>query len=391
MSMLRQIPFMYVLKNVVARRLTAGLTALGMALVVYVFATAMMLTEGLRKTLVDSGSYDNAMVIRRSAQTEVQSDLGRDQAAIVEASPEIASRSGEPLVSKESLVLMTLTKRGTIKPANVTLRGVSPNGLLLRPQVRVLKGRFFQFGTSEIIAGRKIAERFVGAGLGERLRFGLREWTVTGIYDAGNTAFGSEIWGDAEQFMQAFRRQTYSSVLFKLADPRAFDIVKRRLEADSRLKVDVKREPEFYAEQSWQLATFLRLLGIALSTIFSIGAIIGAMITMYAAVANRTREIGTLRAIGFRRWAILLAFMLEALALGCLGGILGLIPASAMQWLTISTMNFQTFSELAFSFTLTPAIIVQSLVFGVVMGFIGGFLPAVRAARMKIVDSLRAA
>jgi ABC-type antimicrobial peptide transport system permease subunit len=249
----------------------------------------------------------------------------------------------------------------------------------------------FRQGTSEVIAGSSIAEGFKGAGLGETVRFASRDWTVVGVFDGGRTGFDSEIWGDAEQMLQAFRRTGFSSVLFKLTDSERFDAVKQQLEADPRLTVEAKREQRFYADQSEALSKFITYLGTSISVIFSIGAIIGAMITMYASVASRVGEIGTLRALGFSRASILTAFLGEALLLGLIGGAVGLAAASFMQALTISTTNFQTFAVLAFSFKLTPRIVVQSLVFALAMGFIGGFLPAARAARMKIVDALRAA
>jgi len=223
------------------------------------------------------------------------------------------------------------------------------------------------------------------------MRFATRDWTVVGIFDAGRTGFDSEVWGDAEQMFQAFRRQAFSVLVFRLADSARFDAVKREIESDPRLTLEAKRETRFYAEQSEALSKFISYLGTTISVIFSIGAIIGAMITMYASVASRTAEIGTLRALGFPRRAVLSAFLVESLLLGLLGGVIGIVAASFMQALSISTMNFQTFAELAFSFTLTPRIVGAALAFALAMGFVGGFLPAVRAARMKIVDALRAA
>jgi ABC-type antimicrobial peptide transport system permease subunit len=363
-----------------------------MALVVYVFATVLMLAAGLEKTLVATGQDDNVVVIRRSSQTEVQSGIDRLQAGIVESLPEISvAADGKRLVSKEPVVLINLPKRKTGKPANVVIRGVTEAGLALRPQVRLVEGRMFAPGTAEVIAGRSIADGFQGAGLGETLRFASRDWTVVGVFDAGRTGFDSEIWGDAEQMLQAFRRNGFSSILFKLVDASQFDAVKAALESDPRLTVEAKREKRFYAEQSEALSKFISYLGTGISVIFSIGAVIGAAITMYASVASRTGEIGTLRALGFSRAAILTAFLGEALLLGLLGGVIGLLGASTMQALSISTTNFQTFAEIAFSFTLTPRIVIVSLIFALGMGFIGGFLPAARAARMKIVDALRAA
>ncbi len=386
------IPFTYIVRNLASRRLTTALTAGGMALVVYVFATVLMLAAGLEQTLVATGQDDNVVVIRRAAQSEVQSGIDRQQAAIVETLPDIATGAdGNRLVSREPVVLISLTKRDSAKPANVVIRGVTPEGVALRPQARIVEGRMFRPGTSEIVTGRAITSGFRGAGVGETMRFGSRDWTVVGSFDAGRTGFDSEIWGDAEQMLQAFRRQGFSSLIFKLADPDRFDAVKRELESDPRLTLEAKRETRFYADQSETLSKFISYLGGTISAIFSIGAIIGAMITMYASVASRTGEIGTLRALGFSRASILTAFLVESLLLGLVGGVVGLVAASFMQVLSISTMNFQTFAELAFTFRLTPGIVAASLAFALGMGFVGGFLPAARAARMKIVDALRAA
>lgn len=387
-----RVPLSYVVRNLAARRLTTALTAGGMALVVYVFATVLMLAAGLERTLVATGSDDNVVVIRRGSQTEIQSGIDRRQAAIVESLPGIATGAdGRPAVSKEPVVLITLPKRDSGKSSNVVIRGVTPEGYALRPQARIVEGRLPRPGTAEVVAGRSIADGFRGAGLGETVRFATRDWTVVGVFDAGRTGFDSEIWGDAEQMLQAFRRLGYSSVIFRLADGSRFDEVRAAIEADPRLTLEAKRETRFYADQSEALSKFITYLGTSISVIFSIGAIIGAMITMYASVASRTGEIGTLRALGFPRRAVLAAFLVESLLLGLAGGVVGLAGASLMQAISISTMNFQTFAELAFSFALTPGIVASSLGFALAMGFLGGFLPAARAARMKIVDALRAA
>ena len=385
------VPLSYTWRNLAARKLTTLLTACGMALVVFVFATVLMLEEGLRKAMVETGSPDNVIVTRRSAGTEVQSLVERDQAAIVENQPEVAyGIDGARLASKETIVLIALAKRDSNKASNVLIRGVGQKGIELRPQVEITEGRMFLPGSTEIIAGKNIAERYKGAGVGETLRFAQREWTVVGIMDAGKSGFDSEIWGDVDQLMQAFRRPVYSSVILKLNDAATFPQLKSRIENDPRLTLEAKRESIFYAEQSQVLANFIRYLGMMLSIIFSAGAIIGAMITMYASVANRATEIGTLRALGFRRRNILSAFLVEALMLGAAGGVIGLTMASFMQFFTISTMNWQSFSELAFSFILNLEIILKSFAFALIMGVVGGFLPAVRAARLNIVDSLRA-
>lgn len=386
------VPLAYSVRNLWTRKLTTLLTAAGMALVVFVYAAVLMLDAGLKATLVGTGEPDNIVVTRRASGTEVQSRVERSQAAIVESQPEIAAgASGDKLLSKEVVVLIALPKRGSDLPTNVTIRGVGPEGIALRPQVNVIEGRAPRFGVAEVMVGKSVAQRFSGAELGERLRFGGRDWVVVGVFDAGGSGFDSEIWGDGDQLMQAFRRDTFSSVVARLADVAQLDAIKARLESDPRLTLEVKPEQLFYEEQSRALSNFISYLGLTLSVIFSVGATIGAMITMYAAVANRTREIGTLRALGFRRNGILGAFLLESLALAVVGWVIGLALASTMQLVQISTVNFQSFSELAFRFTLTPKIVLQSLAFALAMGLLGGFLPALRAARLQIVDSLRAA
>jgi len=385
------IPFSYSLRNLWTRRLTTFLTASGMALVVFVFAAVLMLAEGLQKTLVETGSYDNVVVIRKAAGSEVQSGVDRLQASIVETQPEIAlGADGKRLVAKELVVLIALPKRGTDKPSNIVIRGIEDHSIILRPQVKLIEGRWPRSGSSEIVAGSSIAKRFEGGGLGETIRFGMRDWTVVGVFDAGNTGFNSEIWGDVDQFMQAFRRPAYSSVIFCLRDSSEFEKVKSRIENEPRLTLEAMREPEYYRKQSEMMAKFLRILGLTLTIIFSLGAVIGAMITMYAAVANRTGEIGTMRAIGFQRRSILTAFILESLLLGLIGGFIGVFFASFLQLYTISTMNFQTFSELSFSFTLSFDIFYKAMTFSLIMGFVGGVLPAIRASRMDIIEALRA-
>jgi putative ABC transport system permease protein len=387
-----KIPFSYIFRNLWTRKLTTLLTAGGMALVVFVFAAVLMLDAGLQKTLVSTGSRDNAILLRQSSQTEIQSAVYRDQASLLETMREVArGADGTPLVSKETLVLTQIPKRGSDKPQNVVVRGLAPLGIELRPQVRIIDGRWFHAGTSEIVAGRSISEGFEGVAIGQRLRFAQREWTVVGTFDGGKSGFDSEIWGDVEQMMQAFRRTAYSSVIVRLTERSELTHLQDDIKGDQRLILDVKREPEFYAEQSRTLSTFISILGLTLSIIFSIGAMIGAMITMYAAVANRTTEIGTLRALGFRRSSILVAFLLESVLLAVVGGVAGLILASFLQAFTITTMNWQSFSQLAFGFDLTVHIVAVTLVFSIIMGLVGGFLPSVRAARLEIVDSLRAA
>lgn len=385
------IPLSYSMRNLGKRRLTTILTVSGMALVVFVFAAVLMMAAGLQKTLVETGSDENVVVFRKGSTSEVMSGIDRGPASIVEMLPQVAvGGDGRRLVAKEVVVLIALPKRGAGN-SNVVVRGVQEASIPLRPQVKLVAGRMFRMGTSEIIVGNSIARGFVGVGLQGTLSWGMRKWTVVGIFDAGNTGFSSEIWGDVDQVMQAFRRPVYSSLIFQLNDPAAFSAAKTAVETDPRLTLEAKRETRYYLDQSEMMAKFLRILGLSLTVIFSIGAIIGAMITMYSAVANRIGEIGTMRALGFRRRSILAAFLAESLLLGLIGGIVGLFFASFMQFITVSTVNFQTFSELAFKFTLTVPIVLQAMAFALVMGLIGGMLPALRASRMRIVEALRAA
>jgi ABC-type antimicrobial peptide transport system permease subunit len=387
-----KVPFSYVFRNLWTRKLTTLLTAGGMGLVVFVFAAVLMLDAGLKQTMVGTGSYDNVVFIRKAAETEIQSGVSREQASLIESLPQVArDRDGNPMVSKESVVLISLTKRGQDKGSNIVTRGLPPMGLTLRPQVKITQGRMFRPGSSEIVVGRNVFEEFEGVAIGQSLRFAQRDWLVVGTFDAGKSAFDSEVWGDCEQLMQAFRRTGYSSTIARLADSNSFDSLTKAVAAEIRFTVEGKREQLFYEDQSRALSMFISILGTVLSVIFSLGAMIGAAITMYSAVAMRTAEIGTLRALGFRRPSILAAFLTESLLLSLVGGIGGLIFASFLQAITISTLNFQSFSQLAFGFVLTPKIIVQTLIFSLIMGFVGGFLPAFKASRMKIVDSLRAA
>jgi putative ABC transport system permease protein len=387
-----KIPFSYIFRNLWTRKLTTILTAAGMGLVVFVFAAVLMLDAGLKKTMVGTGSFDNVVMIRKGSETEIQSGVSRDQASLVESMPNIArGPDGKPVVSKESLILISLNKKGQERGSNIVTRGVSPLGLTMRPQAKIIRGRLFREGSSEVIVGRNVNEQFDGAEIGQSLRFGGRDWQIVGIFDAQKSAFDSEVWGDVEQLMQSFRRVSFSSVIAQLSRSEGFDKLVADVDDDIRLNLQVKREQIFYEDQSRALSTFITILGTVLSVIFSLGAMIGAAITMYSAVATRTGEIGTLRALGFRRPSILAAFLMESLLLALVGGAAGLFFATFLQAITISTLNIQSFSQLAFSFVLTPKIIIQTILFSLLMGFIGGFLPAIKASRMKIVDSLRAA
>lgn len=386
------VPLAYSWRNLKTRRLTTVLTAGGMALVVFVFTATLMLAEGLRQTLVSTGSPGNAIVLRKGSETEVQSGIDRTAASAMTTRPEIAlGGDGQALAAKESVVLIALPKKSTGKVSNVVIRGTQPASLALRPQVHLVSGRLPRPGTPEIMVGAAVAKGFSGAEIGQHLRFGKREWPIVGIFDAGSTGFTSEIWGDADQLMPAFGRNAYSIVLAGLCEPGLFDAYKEAIEADPRLQAEVWRETRYYEKQSDMMRKFLTVLGVSLTLIFSLGAMIGAMITMYSSVAGRVAEIGTLRAIGFTRGAILTAFLMESTLLGLLGGLAGVGLAAGLSFLTFSTTNFQTFSELSFKFSLAPWIIGLSLGFAVFMGVVGGFLPAVRASRMNIVEALREA
>jgi putative ABC transport system permease protein len=388
--MKRGLSIAYVARNLYARKLTTLLTAGGMALVVFVFATVLMMAEGLRHTLGGTGEVNNLVIIRQGSQTEVQSTVDRDQASSIGLLPGLATdANGQAMLSGEVLVLVNMPRKGSKGLANVVVRGTTPQGLQMRPQAKIVSGRTFRPGSSEVIVGSGLARGKVSLSIGDSISFGLRSWNVVGIFDAGSSGFDSEIWGDSEQMMQAFRRQAFSSVVVALRDGSSFDLFRKALAEQPRLKLDVKRERTFYADQSEKLAGFISILGKTITIIFSIGAIIGAMITMYASVANRTREIGTLRALGFRRGNIVSAFLQEAMLLGFFAGVVGLIAAAFMQLVEISTTNVQTFSEVVFKLILTPGIGLQVLLFSMLMGVLGGVLPAIRASRLEIVDALR--
>lgn len=384
------IPISYSFRNLLARRLTTFLTAGGIALVIFVFTAVLMLAYGLEKTLVSTGSEGNAIVIRRGSQSEMMSMIDRNAANIIKSQPEIArDPEGRPMAATEAVVLINLPKRGSSNPSHLQTRGIGLESLAIRPQVKLTAGRFYRPGLSEIMVGSAAARRFQGLDLGKTVRFAMRDWIVVGLFEAEGSGFESEIWLDSEQLLQAFRRPVFSSVTMRLTGPSGFASLKQHLEGDPRLNVEVKREKVFYADQSSMMAAFIRVLGIFVTVIFSVGAMIGAMITMYASVAHRTVEIGTMRALGFPRRSILFSFLAESVLLSLIGGGAGLIIASFLHSVTFSTTNFATFSELAFQFSLSPAITLESLAFALIMGFLGGFLPAVRAARQDIIQTLR--
>jgi putative ABC transport system permease protein len=387
-----KIPLKYSVRNLMARRLTTALTVGGVALVVFVFAGITMMAYGLKRTLVSSGSPENAVVVRQSSGSEMSSYVTREQTGIIKSLPNIATDGdGQPLVEGESVAIINKDRRGeTHKMANITIRGIGPKSMTIRKSAKLVEGRMFAPGSTELIAGKKASARFQGCGLGETIVIGNMTWTVVGVFESNGSAAESEIWGDVNLIMPAIGRPVYSSIIFRMKDPSQFDQMRNQATADPRMTVDIKPEDKYYDDQTRSTTMFIKGLGYAVSIIFSLGAIIGAMITMYGAVANRTREIATMRALGFRRRNILSAFLIEAIVIALVGGVIGLLASSFLQVISISTINFDTFSEIAFNFALSPSIIITVMIFALVMGIIGGFLPAVRASRIKIIEALRA-
>ena len=381
----------YSVRNVWVRSGTTALTIGGLALVSLILLAVLMLGNGLNRALIESGSPDNVLLLRKGATTEIASGIYRDQAHVVRTLAGIAQTSGrEPLAIPELVVLISLTKNGVDTPANVVVRGTQPAAFMLRPQVRLIAGRAWQQGTTEIVIGAQIAKRFLLGGIGSHLRVGKREWLVVGIAEAQGTAFESEIWGDVDQLMATYGRDSYSSLTLRLPAPSAFQPFENAIGSDTRLLLQVKRERDYYREKSVTMATFIHLLGFTFTLIFAFGAILGGTMTMYGAVASRTREIGMLRALGFLPHQILTVFLLESLILGTLAGLLAVGAGTALQFVTLSTMNFSTFSELAFRLTLTPASILATMAFALSISMVGGIPPAIRSARLPVTAALHA-
>ncbi|GAB1350471.1 ABC transporter permease [Ignavibacteriales bacterium] len=385
------IPLKYTINSLRRRKLTTSITIAGVALVAFVFAAVLMMAYGIEKTLKSTGSPDNIKIVRKSATGEISSLIDGDAQSIIATSPLISkSKSGQPLISKEPVVLINLT-RDDGATGNLTVRGLNDSYKELRSQVKIIEGREFKFGVNELIVGDALVAKFPETEIGKKIKFAGGDWTVVGIFTTDGSGFDSELWGDASQILTAFNRgSTVSTMTTKLLTPESLDQFNQFLLKDKRLnQYEAMAEQKYYADQSEALSLFISIVGIFVTVIFSFGATIGATITMYSAVANRTVEIGTMRALGFSRRSILLAFLIESLFLALLGGLIGLGLASFLSFVKISTLNFASFSEIAFSFSLSPAIIVTSLMFSLVMGFIGGFLPSFRAARLNIVNALR--
>ena len=386
------IPFKYSLKNFKSRKLTNVITVFGVALVVFVFTAVLMMAYGIQKTLVETGAEDNVVILRKSANSEISSIIAGNIQNVIRTLPHIkTTNDGKQIISYEPVVIINLDKKsGGI--SNITVRGVSPEVNNLRPQVKLIEGRMFNWGSRELIVGPSISKNFLNAEIGHKIKFAGDEWTIVGKFISGGSGFDSEFWGDSKQLLNAFKRgNTVSTVTLKLDNKSNFENFKKSFDSEKRLKqFEPKIEQKFFEEQSELMANFIRILGIFITIIFSLGATIGAMITMYAAVANRTIEIGTLRSLGFSRRSILAVFLFESILISLVGGVIGIFFASGLQFFTISTLNFASFSEISFSFALSPNIIIGSLIFACTMGILGGFLPSVRAARMNIINALRA-
>jgi ABC-type antimicrobial peptide transport system permease subunit len=388
-----KIPFKYTIKNFTSRKLTTFITIFGVALVVFVFAAVLMMAYGIQKTLIATGLPDNVLITRKAANGEISSLVDGETQDVIRTLSHIAvDKEGKQIISKEPVVIINLKKiSGGV--SNVTVRGVSDIILELRPQIKIVEGRMFNFGLRELIVGSAVTGRFIGAKLGDEVKFAGDNWKIVGVFDSDGSGFDSEMWGDSQALLNAFNRgNTVSSVTLKLDNVNNFKDFKKNFEFDRRLQqYEPKIEQQYFEEQSELMANFIRILGIFITVIFSFGATIGATITMYAAVANRTVEVGVLRALGYKRRSILIVFLIESLVIAITGGIIGIFLASFLQFFNISTLNFGSFAELSFSFSLSPSIVISSLIFAVVMGIIGGFLPSVRAARLNIVNALRAA
>jgi putative ABC transport system permease protein len=375
----------------IPQRLGASLViVVGLAGVVAVFTALLAMAAGFRSTLEAAGRADVALVLRGGSQAELNSGLTREQATIIKQAPGVAQSGGQPLASAELIVIAELMKTGETLGSNITVRGVEPAAFALRPRLRIVEGRAFGPGLKELIVGLGVTRQFQGAGLGRTLRMRGSEWTVIGIFESGD-ANESEFWADAEVAQSAFNRQGFSSVRLQLADAKGLATVADALTADPRVNVDVQSEQAYFSGQTRQFRQTIGALAGAVTFIMALGATFAALNTMYAAVGTRSREIATLRAIGFRGLPVVLSIMLESLALAVAGGILGAVIAYLLfNNVAVSTLG-ANFTQVVFRFAVTPSLVVTGLVIAVVIGMVGGFLPALRAARLPVTAALRAA
>lgn len=386
------IPINYNIRSIMNRWPSTLVAVLSVAGTVGVFVVMLAMAQGFRATLVSSGSPRNALVLRGGANAEMMSVIMLDQAKVIDDAPGVArSASGDPLVSPEVVVIGAFPLTSSGSDANVQIRGISPRALEVRPDVRIVKGRFIQSGLTEIIVGRNVSASYRGFNLGSTVDFGGGRWTVVGVFDAGGSAFDSEIWCDASVLNQIYKRpeNVFQSVTARLASLDDFQKFKDAVTSDPRLTVDVYRETTFYAEQSRMMSTMIRVLGFLVAGIMAVGAVFAALNTMYSAVAARSAEIGTLKTLGFGPGSIVASFLAESVLIAIAGGALGCLAALPFNGFTTGTMNWSSFSYLAFSFRVTPVILASGIAFSLIMGLVGGIPPAARAARVPIIVALR--
>lgn len=379
------------LRTLGQRRGASAAAVFGVAGVVAVFVAVLSIAAGFRKTLNAGASPDTAIVLRSGSDSEMMSGIVRDDTRIVSEAPGVLRSAQGPVASAELYVIIDLPKRSTGTAANVPLRGVQPTAFAVRDEVRIVRGRRFRPGSNEAIVGQAAAAQFKGLELGDHIPAGQTEWVVVGIFEAGGGISESEIWCDAGVLQPAYRRGNfYQAVYARLESPQAFDGFKDALTSDPRLGVKVIREAEYYADQSKTMTTIITVLGSIITLLMAVGAVFGALITMYSAVASRTREIATLRALGFGGGPVVLSVLVESLVLALLGGALGAAVAYfAFNGYQTATMNWSTFSQVAFAFAVTPSLLVQGIVYALLMGLLGGLFPALRAARLPVASALR--
>jgi len=383
------LPIRYSLRNALVRWRSTIATVLGIALVVFVFVLLQSLAAGIEKSSGNTGDPRNIMVVRKGSTAESASLIGRQNLQDIRYFPEIArNANGEPVISADVLVLVNLPRRNNGGEANVLLRGITPRGMELRPQVHLTAGRWFEPGKREVVVSAKLAKRFANFDIGQTFKSGSATLTVVGWLEGGGSAFDSECWLDADECRSMFERDMYSSFLIRPTDEEAGEKLIARIEADRRFKLKAEKEVEYYRKQTMTAAP-IKWLGNFLAVTMSIGAVFAAMNTMYAAVGSRTREIGTLRVLGFRRRAVIVALLLEGGFLALLGGVLGCAIAFYWNGYTTATMGMETFSEIVFEFSVTPKLVLEGLVFAVTVGLIGTLLPALRAARLPVIAALK--
>ncbi|OGL47759.1 MAG: hypothetical protein A2161_05155 [Candidatus Schekmanbacteria bacterium RBG_13_48_7] len=384
------IPIIYNVRSLIQRPVSTLATVMGIAIVVAVLCGMLALATGFQKAISSTGSPDNVIVMRDGADAEISSGIPRDNVNIIASLPEIANnKDGRPMFSADIVVIINIHKIGESKYYNVTVRGVSKNAFDLRENMRIIAGRSFNPGAYEVIIGSKLVGKYENCYLDGTLEYGQRKWTVVGIFSAGETAFDSEIWGENEILMPVFWGPVFQSVTFRMNDSTLFYKIKDKLENDPRLQVAVYRESDFYSKRSQALTMVLKFLGYFVSSIMAIGAIFGAINTMNSAIASRHREIAVLLTLGFPPSAILFSFLFECILICVTGGIVGCLLALPLNFVTTSTTNWQTFTEVAFTFHLTPGIFCAGIIFAVIMGILGGFVPSWRSSRQSIAQALR--